>query len=112
MNPRTTGPDFSKPSLRESGEDKDDVAVFHGSLWRGQTVGRRDFETERKLNRLYAKIRAIEKREGLDEFDEFIPEHPETPADWKALNGKSNRRYQEVEKIQRRPVHPLAASPR
>ncbi|HEY5504004.1 MAG TPA: hypothetical protein VIK28_02510, partial [Sedimentisphaerales bacterium] len=39
------------------------------------------------------------KREGLSEFDEFDPDHPETPADWKALDAESNRRYHEVEKI-------------
>jgi hypothetical protein len=57
------------------------------------------FETDRQLNELSSKIRAIEQREGLDELDEFDPDHPETPADWKALNGKSNRRFQAVEKI-------------
>jgi hypothetical protein len=57
------------------------------------------FETDRELNELSAKIRAIEKREGLSEFDEFDPDHPETPADWKVLDAESNRRYHEVEKI-------------
>jgi len=57
------------------------------------------FETDRELNELRGKIRAIEKREGLGELDEFDPDHPETPADWKTLNGKSNRRFQAVEKI-------------
>jgi len=57
------------------------------------------FETDRKLNEMSAKIRAIEQREGLGEFDEFDPDHPETPADWKTLNGKSNRRFQAIEKI-------------
>jgi len=57
------------------------------------------FDTDQELNELSAKIRAIEKREGLSEFDEFIPDHPKTPADWKASNVESNRRYQEVEKI-------------
>jgi hypothetical protein len=59
------------------------------------------FETDRKLNELSAKIRAIEQREGLDELDEFDPDHPETPADWKVLDAKSNRRFQAVEKIER-----------
>ena len=57
------------------------------------------FETDRELNELRGKIRAIEKREGLGEFDEFDPDHPETPADWKALIAESDRRHQEVEKI-------------
>jgi hypothetical protein len=59
------------------------------------------FETDRKLNELSAKIRAIEQREGLDELDEFDPDHPETPADWKVLDAKSNRRFQAVEKLER-----------
>jgi hypothetical protein len=58
------------------------------------------FETDRELNELSAKIRAIEKREGLGELAEFDPDHPDTPADWKALNAKSNRRFQEVEIIE------------
>ena len=58
------------------------------------------FETDRELNELSAKIRAIEQREGLGEFDEFDPDHPETPADWKVLDAKSNRRFQAVEKIE------------
>ena len=62
------------------------------------------FETDRKLNELSAKIRAIEQREGLDELDEFDPDHPETPPDWKVLDAKSNRRFQAVEKIERERV--------
>jgi hypothetical protein len=46
---------------------------------------------------LSAKIRAIERREGLSEFDEFIPGHE--PADWQALNNQWRGRFQEVEKI-------------
>jgi hypothetical protein len=57
------------------------------------------FETDRQLNELSAKIRAIEQREGLGELDEFDPDHPETPADWKVLDAKSNRRFEAVEKI-------------
>ena len=83
---------------RESGEDKDDVAFFTIS-WQAERSADEIFETDTKLNELSARIRAIEKREGLSEFDEFDPDHPETPADWKALNGKSNRRFQAVEKI-------------
>ena len=59
------------------------------------------FRTDAALNELHAKIRAIEKREGLGELDEFDPDHPETPADWKVLDAKSNRRFQAVEKIER-----------
>ena len=58
------------------------------------------FDTDPELNELSAKIRAIEKREGLSELDEFIPDHPETPADWKALNDQWHDRFQEVEKTE------------
>ena len=58
------------------------------------------FETDRELNKLSAKLRAIEQREGLGELDEFDPDHPETPADWKVLDAKSNRRFEAVEKIE------------
>ena len=57
------------------------------------------FDTDQELTRLSAKLRVIELNQGLAEFDEFDPDHPETPAEWKALNEKSNRRYREVEKI-------------
>jgi hypothetical protein len=57
------------------------------------------FETDPELKELSDQIRAIKKREGLSEFDEFIPDHSETPADWKAANDQWNDRYQEVEKI-------------
>ena len=83
---------------RESGEDKDDVAFFTIS-WQAERSADEIFETDTKLNELSARIRAIEQREGLGELDEFDPDHPETPADWKTLNGKSNRRFQAVEKI-------------
>jgi hypothetical protein len=59
------------------------------------------FDTDRKLNELSAKLRAIEQREGLDELDEFDPDHPETPAAWKVLAAKSDRRFKAVEKIER-----------
>jgi hypothetical protein len=84
---------------RAAGKIDDDALFFIGS-WRGERSVGDIFETDRELNRLNAKIRAIEKREGLDKFDEFIPDHPDTPADWKALDTKWNRRYAEVEKIQ------------
>ena len=83
---------------RESGVDKDDVAFFTIS-WQAEQSADEIFETDAKLNELSAKIRAIEQREGLDELDEFDPDHPETPADWKVLDAKSNRRFQAVEKI-------------
>lgn len=57
------------------------------------------FDTDQALNELSAKLRAVEQREGLDESDEFIPDHPKTPADWKALNTQWHDRFQEVEKI-------------
>jgi hypothetical protein len=58
------------------------------------------FQTDAALHELNAKIRAIEKREGLGEWEEFDPDHPDTPADWKALNAKANRRFEEVQKIE------------
>ena len=83
---------------RESGEDKDDVAFFAIS-WQAERLADEIFETDTKLNELSARIRAIEQREGLGELDEFDPDHPETPAEWKVLDAKSNRRFQAVEKI-------------
>jgi hypothetical protein len=58
------------------------------------------FRTDAALNELHAKIRAIEKREGLGELDEFDPDHPETPADWKTLNAEADRRFEAVQKIE------------
>jgi hypothetical protein len=75
-----------------------DDALFFIVSWLAERSVEDVFEKDGELNRLNAKIRAIEKREGLDEFDEFIPGHE--PADWKVLEAKWNRRYQEVEKIQ------------
>jgi len=83
---------------RESGEDNDDVAFFTIS-WQAERSADKIFETDTKLNELSTKLRAIEQRECLDELDEFDPDHPETPADWKVLDAKSNRRFQAVEKI-------------
>jgi succinate dehydrogenase flavin-adding protein (antitoxin of CptAB toxin-antitoxin module) len=82
---------------RAAGKINDDALFFIVS-WRGERSVEDTFEKDGELNRLTAKIRAIEKREGLDEFDNFIP--GQEPADWKALDAKSNRRYEEVEKIQ------------
>ena len=77
-----------------------DDALFFIVSWLAERSVEDVFEKDGELNRLSAKIRAIEKREGLDEFDEFIPDHPDTPAGWKALDAKWKRRYEEVEKIQ------------
>jgi hypothetical protein len=55
------------------------------------------FATDAQLNLLSEKLRAVEQREGLGELDEFDPDHPDTPPDWKALDAESNRRYEEVE---------------
>ena len=85
---------------RESGVDKDDVAFFTIS-WQAEQSADEIFETDAKLNELSAKLRAIEQREGLNELDEFDPDHPETPADWKVLAAKSDRRFKAVEKIER-----------
>jgi hypothetical protein len=57
------------------------------------------WDMDPELNELCDQMRVIEEREGLTECDEFDPDDPETPADWKALNAKSNRRYQEVVRI-------------
>jgi hypothetical protein len=84
-------------ALRDAGKINDDALFFIVS-WLAERSVEDVFEKDGELNRLNAKIRAIEKREGLDEFDEFIPGHE--PADWKVLEAKWNRRYQEVEKIQ------------
>jgi hypothetical protein len=83
---------------RDSGSD-DDEALFFTIAWLAETWVENIFETDTELKMLSDKIRAIERREGLAEFEELDPDHPETPADWKALNAESNRRYQEVEKI-------------
>jgi hypothetical protein len=83
---------------RDSGEGDEDAAFFTiaclAEHW-AESV----FDTDPALNQLFAKMRAIEQREGLTEFDEFDPDHPETPADWKALNVKSHRRFHELEHI-------------
>jgi hypothetical protein len=84
---------------RDAGKINDDALFFIFS-WLTERSADDIFDTDTELNELSAKIRAIEKREGLDEFDEFIPDHPDTPADWKALDAKWKRRYEEVEKIQ------------
>jgi hypothetical protein len=57
------------------------------------------WDMDPELNELCDQMRVIEEREGLTECDEFDPDDPQTPADWKALNAKSNRRYQEVVRI-------------
>ena len=75
--------------------------LFSRLAGRPNVSGQAFLRRTRKLNELSAKIRAIEQREGLDELDEFDPDHPETPADWKVLDAKSNRRFQAVEKIER-----------
>jgi hypothetical protein len=57
------------------------------------------WDTDPELNELCDQMRVIEESAGLTECDEFDPDDPETPADWKALNAQSNRRYQEVNTI-------------
>ncbi|MGA2242699.1 MAG: hypothetical protein ABSH11_11800 [Verrucomicrobiota bacterium] len=83
---------------RASGDENDELPFFIIS-WHAERSVEDIFETDRELNRLREKIRSIEKREGLPESNEFDPDHPETPADWKALNTAWNRHYQAVEKI-------------
>ena len=84
-------------AARAGGTDSD-VGFFLLCMM-AEGYAERIFDTDSELSALSAKIRAVERREGLEEFDEFDPDHPETPADWKALNAESKRRYQEVEKI-------------
>jgi hypothetical protein len=84
---------------RDSGEGNDDRAFFAIS-WFAETWAESIWDTDPELNELCQKLTAIEQREGLGEFDEFDPDHPETPADWKALNTKSNCRYEEVVRIE------------
>ena len=86
-------------ALRDAGKINDD-AFFFVIAWLAELSVDDIFDTDNELNELSAKIRAIEKREGLDESDNFIPDHPDTPADWKALDAKWKRRYEQVEKIQ------------
>jgi hypothetical protein len=83
---------------RDSGDENDDELFFIIAMHAEMAV-EDIFETDGELNRLREKIRAIEKREGLPESNEFDPDHPETPADWKALNTAWNHRFQAVEKI-------------
>jgi hypothetical protein len=81
---------------RDSGEGDEDAAFFTiaclAEHW-AESV----FDTDPALNGLFAKMRTVEQREGLTEFDEFIPDHE--PADWKALNVQCHERFREVEKI-------------
>jgi hypothetical protein len=81
---------------RDSGEGDEDAAFFTIALL-GEHWAERVFDSDPALNELFAKMRAIEQREGLTESDEFIPDHE--PADWKALNVQCHDRFQEVEKI-------------
>ena len=83
---------------RDPGSDNDE-ALFFTIACLAEHWAESVFDTDQALNELSAKLRAVEQREGLDEFDEFIPDHPETPADWKALNTQWHDRFQEVEKI-------------
>jgi hypothetical protein len=57
------------------------------------------WDTDPELNELCDQMRAIEEREGLTDCEEFDQDDSETPAEWKALNAESNRRYQEVVRI-------------
>lgn len=83
---------------RDSGEG-DEEAAFFTIAWLAERWAESVLDTDPALNELFAKMRAIEQREGLTEFDELIPDHPETPADWKALNAKSHWRFHELEHI-------------
>jgi len=83
---------------RDSGQDKGEKAFFMIS-WLAESWAETVFDTDPELNELSGKIRAIEQREGLAEGDEFDADHPETPADWKALNAEADRRYEEVARI-------------
>jgi hypothetical protein len=57
-------------ALRDAGKINDDALFFIVS-WLAERSVEDVFEKDGELNRLNAKIRAIEQREGLDELDEF-----------------------------------------
>ena len=83
---------------RDSGSDNDE-ALFFTIAWLAEHWAESVFDTDPAMKELSTKMRAIEQREGLAEFDEFDPDHPETPADWKVLNAESHRRFHELEHI-------------
>jgi hypothetical protein len=85
-------------ALRDSGEGNDDSAFFTIS-WLAEMWAENVFDADPELNKLADKLKAVERREGLAESDEFDPDHPETPAEWKALFAKANRRWQRLESI-------------
>ena len=84
---------------RDSGEGNGDRAFFAIS-WFAETWADSIWDTDPELNGLWHQLTAIEQREGLAEFVELDPDHPETPADWKALNAQSNRRCEEVVRLE------------
>lgn len=89
---------LSARTQRDAGVVTDD-ALFFIIAWLAERSVEHIYETDVELKRLGAKMRVIEKREGLEELDEFAP--GSEPADWKVLAAKSDRRYQAVEKIER-----------
>jgi hypothetical protein len=57
------------------------------------------FQNDPESDALRVKMRAVEMREELPESYEFDPDHPETPADWKELNGRWHDRFRDLEKL-------------
>ena len=53
--------------------------------------------TDPVLNEIHRKMKDIERREGLQEDEQFFPFHPDTPEDYKRLNREWERRAEEVE---------------
>jgi hypothetical protein len=86
-------------ALRDSGKSYADVAFFD-IAWFAESWVESIFDRDPELNQLSAKLKAVEQREGLTELEEFDPDHPDTPGDWKALNAQSHRRYEEVARIE------------
>jgi len=84
--------------LRAAGQGDPDEAFFT-IAWLTERWGEEILATDPELNRLFAELSAIEQREGLSEFEEFDPDHPDAPADWKALTAEYGSRFQEVMKI-------------
>ena len=98
--PAYGGDDFLRlhQACRDSGERSDDTAFFTIS-WFAESWAELVSDTDSELKELSDQLKAIEQREGLTEFDEFDPNHPETPVDWKALAAKLTRRWHELERL-------------
>jgi len=68
-------------------------------FWISHTASDEAWETtcaDPTLKEIGEQIKAVEVREGLGEDEEFIPDHPDVPQDWKALNEEYERRWNDV----------------